>query len=159
MDVKTISFGAAIGALIWEIVRQLISTIAKQTQDSKDLRRKMLREDIEYITGLVCEIHEASVGYYATEFGTEKAEDLSRQIKAKSKTAGMKLAAVNTQLAGFSKDTIEVRLWTSFKSAAAKHLDVSRADIWHDDDPRLNEIYKAAHHVHSSLNRVRYSNI
>ena len=90
MDPKTISFGAVIGALIWELARQVISTIAKRTQESKDLRRKMLREDIEDIAGLVCEIHEASVGYYSTEFGTEKAGDLSRQIKAKSKTESIR---------------------------------------------------------------------
>lgn len=159
MDPKTISISAILGALTWEIVRQVISAIAKRTQDRKELTRKMLREDIEYVTKLVCEILEASVSYYATAYGTEKSGDLSRQIKAKSKTAGMKLAAVNFQLTESIKETVEISLWTSFKSASAKHLDVTRDETWHDDDPRLAEIYKTAHHVHSSLNKARYSNI
>lgn len=158
MDPATITLSAILGALAWELGKQVISAVAKRTQDTKESTRKMLREDIEYLVGLVCEINEASLNYYATEFGTEKATDLSKKIKAKSKTAGMKLAAVNTQLAAASKETVDVRLWTSFKSAAAKHLDVTRAGIWPDDDPRLGEIYRAAHHVHNSLNKVRYSN-
>lgn len=158
MDPKTISLSAILGALAWELVRQVISAVTKRTQDSKESTRKMLREDIEYVVGLICEIHEASVRYYATEFGTEKAGDLSKQIKAKSKTAGMKLAAVNTQLAASRNEVVDVRLWTSFKSAAAKHLDVTRAGVWPDDDPRLGEIYRAAHYVHNSLNKARYSN-
>ena len=159
MDIKTISISAILGALAWEVVKQVISAVAKRTQDSKELKRKMLREDIEYVAKLVCEILEASIGYYATVYGTEKAGDLSRQIKAKSKTAGMKLAAINFQLTESKKETVELSLWTSFKSASAKHLDVTRHETWHDDDPRLAEIYKTAHHVHSSLNKARYSNI
>ena len=69
----------------------------------------------------------------------------------------MKLAAVNVQLAESKKETVEVRLWTSFKSAAAKHLDVNREKTWADNYPRLAEIYRAAHHVHHSLNKVRYA--
>lgn len=118
----------------------------------------MLRDDVEHVVRLVCEILEASVGYYATAFGTERASELSRQIRAKSKTAGMKLSAVNVQLVAFNKQPVDVGLWTTFKAAAARHLDVKRSAVWKDDDPRLAEIYKAAHHVHGSLNHARYAN-
>lgn len=158
MDPKTFTVGALLGAALWEIFKQSLSALAKRNQESQEAKRKMLREDIEYVIGLVCELLETSVSYYATDFNTEKASDLSRQIKAKSKTVGMKLTAVNIQLSESKKETIEIRLWTAFKSTTAKHLDVTRTEIWKDDDSRLAEIYKAAHHMHSSLNKARYSN-
>lgn len=159
MDLKTISLSAIGGAAIWEIVKQLISAAAKRVQDSQESKRKMLREDIENVVKLVCEILESSTGYYATQFGSEKAQELSRQIKAKSKTAGMKLAALNAQLSESKKTDVDVTLWTRFKSATTQHLDVRRTEIWHDDDPRLAEIYKAANHLHSSLSKARYSTV
>jgi citrate lyase gamma subunit len=159
MDPKaTFTVGTVVGALLWEVIKQAVAYFSKRKIDSQDSKRKMLREDIEKIIGLICEIHETSISYYATEFDTDAARDLSKQIKAKTKTVGMKLTAVNTQLSDLDKGGLDIVLWTRFKTASAQHLDVKRTDIWNDDDPRLTEIYKAAHHMHSSLNKIRYAN-
>jgi hypothetical protein len=158
MDPKSITFGAVLGALALEIVKQIFSHFSKRAQDSYESKRKMLRQDIDDLVKLVCEILEMSIGYYATDFNTEKAKDLSRQIKAKSKTTGMKLTAANTQLFATGKEEVKVRLWIAFKSATTQYLDVTRKETWKDDDPRLNEIYKTASVLHSSLNKARYSN-
>lgn len=157
MDPKTLTLGAIFGAIIWEIFKQLVSSISKRFQESADSKRKMLRQDLECIVGIVCDINEASVNYFLSEFDSKECKDLSKQIRAKAKTAGLKLYAVNDQLAESGLSSIQIRLWTAFKAAASKDLDVSRATVWSDDDSRLAEIYKAAHHLHAALNRARYS--
>lgn len=158
MDPKSISFGALVGALAWEVLKQVFSHFAKRSQDSQEAKRKMLRQDIEDLVKLICDILETSINYYSTDFSSEKARDLSRQIKAKSKTAGIKLTAVNSQLSVAGKKTVEIRLWTAFKLATTQHLDVTRKEVWKDDDPRLNEVYKAVNGLHFSLNKARYEN-
>lgn len=143
---------------MWEGLKLLLATFAKRQQESQEAIRKMLRQDIELIIGLVCEILETSVNYYSTEFTSEKATALSMQIKSKSKTVGLKLSAVNMQLTQVGKEGIEVRLWTLLKSTTGKYLDVTRSEIWSSDDARFGEIYKSAHHMHIALNKARYAN-
>ena len=157
MDLKTVTFVGMLGALLWELLKQLISAFTKRRQESQELIRKMLRQDIELVIGLVCEILETSISYYSTEFSSENARNLSTQIKAKSKTVGLKLNAVNIQLIQVGNEGIEVRLWTLFKSKTGEYLDVTRAEIWSSDDARFVEIYKSAHHMHISLNKARYA--
>lgn len=157
MDPKTLTLAAIFGAIIWEIFKQLVASVLKRFHESADSKRKMLRQDLECIVGIVCDINEASVNYFLSEFDSDVCKALSKQIRVKAKTAGLKLYAVNVQLVELHLSSIEIRLWTVFKAAASKDLDVTRTTVWADDDSRLTEIFKAAHHLHAALNRARYS--
>jgi hypothetical protein len=159
MDPKSLGLGAIFGGMMWELFKQIISSTFKIIQTHSEQRNRLIREDIEVLIKFVCEILELSINYYALDFNSEKAKETSRQIKAKAKTAGMKLNTINTQLTSIGKEKIEIKMWTSFKYAATNNLDVLRQDIWSEDDPRLTEIYKAANILHISLNRARYSSI
>jgi hypothetical protein len=159
MDLGSITFGVFVGAIGWEIFKQIVSAISKRVQESADSKRKMLREDIQCLAEIVCDINEAAVNYFLSEFTSDTAKDLSKQIRAKAKTAGLKLHAVKAQLSASSLQNVEIQLWIAFKAAASKHLDVARTDVWKDDDPRLAEIYRAANYLHAALNKARYATI
>lgn len=159
MDPKSFTFGAVVGALLLEIGKQIIASIFKRRQDATDNKRKMLREDIEELSGLILSINENSVSYYATDFASAEARSLSTQIKARSKTAGIKLTAINTQLSGIGKPTIPTSRLFSLRNAATKYLDVKRDEPWNEDDPRLGEIHRAAHHLHMELNKARFLSV
>lgn len=157
MDVPSLGAGGVLGIGIWELAKQLFGLWLKQKQGSIESSKRLLREDIECLAKLILEMQENSVRYYDCDFTSDTAKDLSRQIKAKSKTAGIKLTVINSQLSKSGGKEIPVRLWTVFKTMATKHLDVKRHNTWSDDDPRLTEIYKATNQLHTALNDARYS--
>ena len=156
MNWESATIGAVGGTLCWEILKQVLSSISKRTLDSRESLRRLFREDTEKIIGLVCEIQDCAFEYYTTEFNGLEAKTLSKKIKIKSKSAGLKISAINVELNRAGKDQIPLVRWTAFKLSTAKHLDVTRSSNWADDDPRMAEIYKAAHHFHTELNRIRY---
>lgn len=157
MDFKSLGVGAIAGTIAWEICKQVFFHFYKRHSDAEDSRRKMLRDDIENVAKLACELNESATTYYALPFDSEKAQEISRQIKAKMKTAGMKLHAVSLQLSEMNKPKIDIRYWTAYKRAATAHLDVKRSCAWSDADPRLKEIHRCAHYFHISLNSARYA--
>jgi len=159
LDLATITLSSIAGAVLWEFLKPFIANLAKRQGEARATTQKMLRDDMDLIVKLVCEVLELSVSYFATPFESDKAQDYSRQIKARTKTAGLKISALNLTLAQSKKDQIDISLWTRFKEACTKELDVRRADAWKEDDPRLNDIYKAAHHLHASLSNARYASV
>lgn len=159
MDLKTITLSGVVGAIIWELIRQLISAVIKRGQDAGDGTRKLLREDLEQVVRIVCEVQELSISYFATEFDDEKAREYSRLVKGKLKTGGMKITTLNSHLQEKGRVVIDLSLWTRFKTATTKDLDVKRDSAWSDADPRLNDIYKAANNLHAALSRSRYSTV
>lgn len=159
MDLATITLSGVAGAVIWEIFKHYLSIFVKRRSEVRSTTEKMLREDVEHVVKLVCEVLELSISYFATPFESDKAQDFSRQIKARTKTAGLKISALNATLQTSKKAQIDLFLWTRFKEASTRELDVRRAEPWKDDDPRLNDIYKAANHLHASLSRARYASV
>ncbi|MDP3655167.1 MAG: hypothetical protein Q8R67_26205 [Rhodoferax sp.] len=157
MEFKSLGLGAIFGTIAWEIGKQIFSHFFKRHSDAADAKRKMLRDDIEGVAKLACDLNETATSYYALPYDSDKAQELSRQIKAKIKTAGMKLHAVSVQLSELNKPKIEVHYWTAYKQAATAHLDVKRSGVWPDDDSRLREIHRCAHYFHISLNTARYA--
>ena len=93
------------------------------------------------------------------EYDDEKAKELSKLIKNKSKTVGMKIFALNMQLRNFNSNIIEVKLWTDFKKKTTEYLDVKRKGVWLDSDPRIISIHKSTNSFNKSLNSARYSSI
>lgn len=157
MEFKSLGLGAIFGTIAWELGKHVFSHFFKRHSDAADAKRKMLRDDIENVAKLACDLNEAATSYYALPFDSEKAQELSRQIKAKIKTAGMKLHAVSVQLSELNKPKIDVSHWTAYKRAATAHLDVKRSGAWSDADPRLKEIHRCAHYFLISLNSARYA--
>lgn len=159
MDLKTITLSGLVGAILWELIRQFISVVIKRRQDAADGTRKLLREDLEQVVKLVCEVQELSISYFATDFDDDQAKEYSKQVRGKLKTGGMKITALNAHLQEKGKVIVDLSLWTRFKAATTKDLDVKRDGVWSDADPRLNDIYKAANNLHTALSRSRYSTV
>lgn len=89
-------------------------------------------------------------------YDSERAQELSRQIKGKIKTAGIRITAVNAQLKELNKPIIGISFWTHYKRAATSHLDEKRDDVWSDDDPRLSEILRFAGYYLNLLINAKY---
>jgi hypothetical protein len=159
MDAQSLGAGSIIGIGIWELGKKGFELLIKKKLDNSDLKRKLLREDIELIIELVLEIHESSITYYSMQYDDGKAKELSKLIKNKSKTVGMKISALNTQLRNNNSKIIDVALWTDFKKKTTEYLDVKRKGVWLDSDPRIISIYKSTNTFNKSLNSARYSSI
>ena len=159
MELQSAGLGGIAGIAIWELGKQGFGIITKKVIDTRDLNRKLLREDIEIIADLVSEIHELSVSYYKTAFSSEKAQDLSQQIKSKSKTVGMKIYSTNIQLKLTKQNIIDINIWTVFKQRTTEYLDVNRNDVWIDTDPRILGIYKSTFMLYKILTQARYKSI
>lgn len=159
MDLKTITWSAVAGGVLWEVIRQAITRLFRREQESAETTRKLLREDIESVVKLTCEVHELAVSYFAMDSTCDDALDVSRQIKGKLKTGGMQISTLNLHLNEKGHSKVELSLWTRFKSATTKDLDVKREEAWDDGDPRLNDIYRAANNLHMALSRARYATV
>lgn len=157
VDPKDAGVGAVVGVALWELLKQVSAALFKRASEANDTKRRLLREDIEQASGMLCELLEAAVHYYATPFDAPEAQELSKKLRGRSKTIGMKLSNINIQLADNNTERVNISLWTKFKSACMQSLDVARQDVWGDDDERISAIYQAAHALHASLNRARYA--
>jgi len=159
LDLKDVGFGALVGAAGWELLKHLFSGAMKRHADAKESSRKLLRDDIEKLVALVCEVIEQTSVYYAASFESEVARQSSRLIRGKCKVIGAKLESLNATLNGQGVVAVNSTLWFRFKAATTQHLDVSRPGTWSDDDPRISEIYEAANFFHIELNRLRHDTV
>lgn len=156
MDFKNITIWTFVGAVSWEIFKQLLTLVFKRPQDSRDAQIKLLRQDVEEIISLALEIHENIMEYYSLNYDSDEAKTLSKQIKAKMKTTGMKLSSVNFQFLKNDKYLIDIKTWTDFKLTATENLDVKRVGVWNEGDARITNIYIKTHRLQFGLNKARY---
>lgn len=159
MEAESLTTGAIFGAIVWEAGKQLLTNRINKIDKNIEKRNELIRNDVDAISQLICEIQEAAISYFRTNSNTDDAKELSTQIRKKLKTASIRISSLNKQVKDSESENKINRIWITFRASCTFHLDVQRDDIWDEEDPRINAIYKSANQLYSNLHTLRYSTV
>lgn len=150
MTIGETSLSALVGAIGWEIIRQLISyQFSKKTAKQANLRKK-----IESLKDDIFGILENSFHYYMLPSTTPEAAKIARDIRVALKICGSKIGDLNLLLEQSNYPKVGVDWWTSFKKSTTGDLDVLREKALPDDDPRLNAMHRSANDFQKHLSAL-----
>jgi hypothetical protein len=148
---------AGVGAAIWELGKQAVGTFLKRKADSKDAKRKMVREDLERATALISDCVDAAVAYFTSTLMSSSRSTLAADVRRAVRELANKVHQVNLGLEALDAQPLDQHLMIRFRQAATMPLDDASHLPVAEDSALLGSVFRASHHFTAALTKQRFA--
>lgn len=145
-----------IGAVLWEVGKQVFGAIIKRRGDRVEGKRKLVRDDIATANERVTECLRDAVDYFSLLDGDARKAELARAVRHSMQTLSHEIRAINEGLGRLQLGGVESSLLISFRRAVTMQLDSVGLQPLPPDDPVVSAMYRAAHHLQLAFAKLRY---
>lgn len=155
MNVDFVSAG--LGALLWELIKQLLGAILRRFGDQKSAKRKQLSEQCDATKEKVGQCLQQAVEYLTAECSEDRKSELGRAIRHELSLLGQSVKELNLYASELKVEAVRNPLLVSFRRALTWHLDSKSYKPQSHESTDVVRAYRTAFDLQNALTLMQIS--